>query len=158
MGLGVDRDLDLTVGEVGNKTRWEVALTRDIDGYSIGPHADGKRKWITSIYYLAKQGDGNEASGTYVLEKSPESGAPADGTVGWEGYTVSERVKFVPNSAFVFAPCASAWHAVPEVPLTGSTVRDTLQAFIKSRAGFDTGLGECPTTASRVSQWSSLSV
>jgi hypothetical protein len=41
--------------EVGRKTIWDMALTRDVDGYAIKPHSDNARKWVTAIYYLSKQ-------------------------------------------------------------------------------------------------------
>jgi len=142
------RGSNTTLDTIGNQTRWEVSLTRDVDGYWIGPHVDGHRKWITTIYYLAKNGEGDAKSGTYVLEEDGAS-YPGESDVGWEGYKIREQVPFIPNSAFVFSPCKSSWHAVPEFRTQGSTQRDTIQAFIKSTATFErVDQKECPSDAS----------
>jgi|AntAceMinimDraft_1070359.scaffolds.fasta_scaffold28598_2 hypothetical protein len=33
---------------------YEVELNRDRVGYEIGPHTDSQAKWVTTLYYLAK--------------------------------------------------------------------------------------------------------
>lgn len=32
--------------EVAERTIWDMALTRDVDGYAIKPHSDNARKWV----------------------------------------------------------------------------------------------------------------
>ena len=31
-----------------------MELNRDRSGYQIGPHTDSELKWVTTLYYLAK--------------------------------------------------------------------------------------------------------
>jgi len=212
--------------EVAERTIWDMALTRDVDGYAIKPHSDNARKWVrlshrahalcwrrvcraplrtrppswpvliryegctstpgslqgeyraggrahtpsqaappverhqlhllttraptppqvTTIYYLSKQGDGNDGAGTYILSKDGSDAAARAGgfqapaNVSFDGYTIHGRVPFVPNSVLAFAPCKTAYHAVPHLSAPGHTSRNTLQAFIKASA-----LPVCPS-------------
>lgn len=93
---------------------------------------------VTTIYYLSKQGDGNQGAGTYILSKDRSDAAATAGgfqkpaeNVSFDGYTIHSRVPFVPNSVLAFAPCTTAYHAVPHLSSPGHTSRNTLQAFIK---------------------------
>ena len=44
----------------------EMELNRDRAGYEIGPHTDSQGKWVTTLYYLAKDLE-NENTGTCVV-------------------------------------------------------------------------------------------
>ena len=49
----------------------------------------------------------------------------------FDGYEVTRRAQFAPNSMLAFAPCHTSWHAVAAVQ--AGVARDTIQAFVSSR-------------------------
>mmetsp|Transcript_23374 Transcript_23374/g.51116 ORF Transcript_23374/g.51116 Transcript_23374/m.51116 type:complete len:488 (-) Transcript_23374:365-1828(-) len=141
------RSVDALKPETARKLHWNMALSRDITGYSIGPHTDSYGKWVTVLYYLPKDYSAPRESGTCVMRS--KSGMMQGQGSPWENWTntdfeVAEQAHFVPNSVFVFASCFSSWHAVPQI--STQFTRDTIQAFIHSPRGQlkDVGKTECP--------------
>jgi hypothetical protein len=51
----------------------------------------------------------------------------ASAAKNFKGFDEVESAPFIPNSAFVFAPCSKSWHGVPNIQ---NNERDTIQGFI----------------------------
>ena len=105
---------------VKNSIHTKMELNRDRAGYEIGPHTDSQGKWVTTLYYLAKDLE-HENTGTCVVRS--KSGREQKGASDWEDwrdpdFEVAEQARYVPNSVFAFAPCYSSWHAVRMASLT----------------------------------------
>ena len=110
----------------------KMELNRDRAGYEIGPHTDSQGKWVTTLYYLAKDLE-HEKTGTCVV-RSKTGRTQTEGSV-WEDwrdpdFEIATQARYVPNSVFAFAPCFGSWHAVPKVTGRNGFVRDTIQTFL----------------------------
>eukprot|EP00854_Cymbomonas_tetramitiformis_P006694 gene6694-8013_t len=46
---------------------WNMALSRDMTGYAIGPHTDSRGKVVTVLYYLPKNNSAPKDAGTCVV-------------------------------------------------------------------------------------------
>ena len=102
------------------------SLFRDLEGYEIPPHPDGRTKIVTMQLYLPVDYSQLEL-GTAVYRRRFKS---ISGIYSWHGRF--EKVKqflFQPNSGYAFAVSNSlgkkSWHGREEIP-AGSGVRNSL--------------------------------
>lgn len=102
------------------------SLFRDLDGYEIAPHPDGRAKIVTMQLYLPRDRSQLEL-GTALYRRRFHSLA---GVYSWHGRF--EKVKqfvFAPNSGYAFAVSNSwnkkSWHGREELP-SGCGARNTL--------------------------------
>jgi len=131
-------------------------LVQDRDKYFISPHTDVAEKFITMLFYLApiKNDFRLRDAGTLLLAPSnPRDNSKSNDVcdlvkfratcryVKFQGkYYRFKQCEFEANRLVAFAPCHSAWHAVPLQNLDG-TPRDTIQSFVGSTSAFP--LGKC---------------
>jgi hypothetical protein len=78
-------------------------LTRDIPGYSIGPHTDTHWKAITVQLYLPRD-DSTAHIGTIFHEQLPDG-----------SHKKISQVRFAPNSGYAFAVGENTWHSADPV-------------------------------------------
>jgi hypothetical protein len=102
------------------------SLFRDLDGYEIAPHPDGRAKIVTMQLYLPRDRSQLEL-GTALYQRRFKS---LKGLYSWHGRF--EKVKqfvFQPNSGYAFAVSNSwnkkSWHGRESLP-EGCGVRNTL--------------------------------
>jgi hypothetical protein len=102
------------------------SLFRDLDGYEIAPHPDGRAKIVTMQLYLPRDRSQLEL-GTALYRRRLKS---LSGLYSWHGRF--EKVKqfvFQPNSGYAFAVSNSwgkkSWHGRESLP-EGCGVRNTL--------------------------------
>jgi hypothetical protein len=102
------------------------SLFRDLDGYEIAPHPDGRTKIVTMQLYLPRDRTQLEL-GTALYKRRFKS---LSGICSWHGRF--EKVKqfiFQPNSGYAFAVSNSwnkkSWHGRESLP-EGCGVRNTL--------------------------------
>lgn len=135
----------LSVGESFNFTDFSQSmfLTQDHDSYFISPHKDVPEKFVTNLFYISSKKNENvlKDSGTLLLKhvnrsiKKQLSSSLMDFKssskyVEFGGkHFKFEQCNFVANRLVSFAPCLSAWHAVPHQNI-GDIPRDTIQSFI----------------------------
>ena len=113
--------------EVENLTSFsKPSLFRDLDGYEIAPHPDGRAKIVTMQLYLPRDRSQLEL-GTALYRRRFHSLA---GVYSWHGRF--EKVKqfvFAPNTGYAFAVSNSwnkkSWHGREQLP-SGCGVRNTL--------------------------------
>lgn len=113
--------------EVENITSFsKPSLFRDLDGYEIAPHPDGRAKIVTMQLYLPRDRSQLEL-GTALYRRRFHSLA---GVYSWHGRF--EKVKqfvFAPNTGYAFAVSNSwnkkSWHGREELP-PGCGDRNTL--------------------------------
>lgn len=107
-------------------SRIRVQLCRDLPGYSIGPHTDGKKEYSTILYYLA-QDDTQPHLGTSVYTPRHD-GFTCDGSRHHErdDFDVLFTVPYLPNTGFGFIRSDNSFHGVD--PTTA--VRDIMQISI----------------------------
>lgn len=131
-------------------------LVQDRDKYFISPHTDVAEKFITMLFYLAPIENDLRLRDAGTLLLAPSN--PRDSSnskdvcdlvkfratcryVKFQGkYYRFKQCEFEANRLVAFAPCHSAWHAVPLQNLDG-TPRDTIQSFVGSTSAFR--LGKC---------------
>lgn len=114
-------------GEVENITTYsKPSLFRDLDGYAIAPHPDGRAKIVTMQLYLPRDRTQLEL-GTALYRRRFHS---LSGVYSWQGRF--EKVKqfiFAPNTGYAFAVSNSwnkkSWHGREQLP-GGCGVRNTL--------------------------------
>ena len=108
-----------------------MELTRDVKGFSVGPHTDSQAKWVTTLFYLPRDrklvGKGGTLVGKFKDGRKQTGGSTWQ---SFDGFVPVRRAAFEPNSALAFAPCHTSWHAVEA--MGGAVVRDTIQGFISS--------------------------
>ena len=108
----------------GPQTRTQ--LCRDLPGYSIGPHTDGREK-STILYYLAED-DSKVHLGTsiYIPKKK---GFRCDGTKhhNFEDFEKVKTIPYLPNTGFGFVRCDWSFHGVEPT----DSVRNILQVSIR---------------------------
>jgi hypothetical protein len=102
------------------------SLFRDMDGYEIAPHPDGRAKIVTMQLYLPKDGSQLEL-GTALYKRRFKS---LSGIFSWQGrFEKVKQFAFQPNSGYAFAVSNSwnkkSWHGRESLP-EGSGVRNTL--------------------------------
>ncbi|HEX3997678.1 MAG TPA: hypothetical protein VHX65_03910 [Pirellulales bacterium] len=113
--------------EVENITSYsKPSLFRDLDGYEIAPHPDGRAKIVTMQLYLPRDRSQLEL-GTALYRRRFHSPA---GVYSWHGRF--EKVKqfvFAPNTGYAFAVSNSwskkSWHGRESLP-AGCGARNTL--------------------------------
>ena len=90
--------------------RIRVQMCRDLPGYSIGPHTDGKREYMTVIYYLTDK-EAPVGTKVYVPKKK---GFTHDGTAHLEFDDFEEVVQaeYAPNKGFGFIRSDNSFHGV----------------------------------------------
>lgn len=125
-------------------------VNRDEGGYFIGPHTDATEKWVSVLWYLPADESHRDDGGTAVVRSVSGREQPTSSV--WKSlkdkdFRVVERARYVPNSAFAFAPCASSWHAV--LPTQKQFQRDTIQSFIVSKSRAPMPKAACPPADGR---------
>ncbi|KAK3283532.1 hypothetical protein CYMTET_8765 [Cymbomonas tetramitiformis] len=110
---------------------YRMDLSRDISGYSIGPHSDTEMKWVTTLYYLPPTAEDSDV-GTAVIQSLTGSlqKTGAQHKKWGPNWKIAYRAPYTPNSVLAFAPCWSSWHGVP--PMREGVIRDTIQGFVRS--------------------------
>ena len=88
-------------------------LTRDGRDYGITPHTDSIEKALTILYYLPRD-ESTRGVGTSTFIS--RSGLDDEGFgMTWKNWSIDEEFEekntapFLPNAAFVFAPCRTSW-------------------------------------------------
>ncbi|XRB18794.1 glycosyltransferase family 29 protein [Pseudoscourfieldia marina] len=130
-----DLEVEISSGQFEHR----LDLARDGKDYGITPHTDSNEKALTILYYLPRDDSAKHVGTSTFLSRSRIEDGGFGMTYGsdWKNSSIAgefEEVNtapFLPNSAFIFAPCQSSWHAVRPI---GNAARDTLQAFITVRA------------------------
>jgi hypothetical protein len=105
------RSVDSMFREVyGNNIR--VQLCRDLPGYKIGPHTDGKREIKTILFYLAED-DTQKHLGTSVYVPKDKD-FRCDGTKHHEfdKFDLLFTAEYKPNTAFGFVRSDNSFHGV----------------------------------------------
>ncbi len=119
--FGVPRE---GVSEIASYTK--PSLFRDLEGYEIAPHPDGRAKIVTMQLYLPADRSQLEL-GTAVYERSLTS---LRGLISWRGrFRKVKQFAFQPNSGYAFAVSNSigrkSWHGREAIP-PGSGVRNSI--------------------------------
>lgn len=133
-----------------------ISLVQDLDNYFISPHKDVPEKIITNLFYIAPGSfERNLQNAGTVLLKPQNPRVLKDVRdicdltsfqqkckfIRFQGkYYTFKQCSFKANRLIAFAPCDSAWHAVPLQNL-GNTPRNTIQSFIGCTRKFP--LGNC---------------
>ncbi len=102
------------------------SLFRDLDGYEIAPHPDGRAKIVTMQLYLPRDRSQLEL-GTALYRRRLTS---IKGLYSWHGrFEKVKQFSFQPNSGYAFAVSNSwgkkSWHGRESLP-DGCGVRNTL--------------------------------
>jgi len=112
------------VTEITSYTR--PSLFRDLEGYEIAPHPDGRAKIVTMQLYLPV--DRSQLNlGTAVYERKFSG---VSGLFSWHGrFRKVKQFAFQPNSGYAFAVSNSigrkSWHGREQLP-PGSGVRNSI--------------------------------
>mmetsp|Transcript_40061 Transcript_40061/g.55664 ORF Transcript_40061/g.55664 Transcript_40061/m.55664 type:complete len:457 (+) Transcript_40061:219-1589(+) len=116
-----------------DKTYWYMmSLGRDLRGYSIGPHTDTADKWVTTLYYLARNNRHPDLGTCVVKSKSGMvSKGNFRGKLDGTDFVIEKQAPYVRNSLMSFSACEASWHAVQKVP--GDILRDTIQGFVSGQ-------------------------
>ena len=103
--------------------RW----SRDVKGYSLGPHTDYSGKVATLLFYLP---DSTNAGpwGTSIYAPKSSQKILADRHYYREDFNLVQTFPFAPNTMFGFLRTENSWHGVE--PLTEDIQRDTLHYTI----------------------------
>jgi hypothetical protein len=101
-------------------------LLRDLEGYEIPPHPDGRAKIVTMQLYLPKDRT-QLALGTALYKRRLTS---LRGLVSWHGrFAKVKQFPFAPNSGYAFAVSNSlwrkSWHGREKLP-SGAGVRNSI--------------------------------
>jgi hypothetical protein len=109
------------------------SLFRDLDGYEIAPHPDGRSKVVTMQFYLPADRSQLEL-GTALYVRRLHS---LSGIYSWQGrFQKVKQFEFQPNSGYAFAVSNSwnkkSWHGRESLP-EGSGVRNTLLCIYFAR-------------------------
>ncbi len=102
------------------------SLFRDLEGYEIAPHPDGRAKIVTMQLYLPADRSQLDL-GTAVYERKLAS---LNGLVSWKGrFRKVKQFAFQPNSGYAFAVSNSfgkkSWHGREQLPF-GAGVRNSI--------------------------------
>jgi hypothetical protein len=110
------------------------SLFRDLEGYEIAPHPDGRAKIVTMQLYLPV--DRSQIHlGTAVYKRRFKSLA---GLYSWHGrFEKVKQFPFLPNSGYAFAVSNSlghkSWHGREEVPAGSGVRRSLLNIFFADK-------------------------
>ena len=105
------------------------SLYRDLDGYEIPPHPDGRAKIVTMQFYLPRDRSQIEL-GTALYKRHFNS---VRGLYSWHGrFRKVKQFPFLPNTGYAFAVSNSlgkkSWHGRETVP-SGIGVRNSIITF-----------------------------
>lgn len=100
----------------------EVLLIRDRTGYKIGPHTDTPAKIISALFYLPKDESQKPYGTSLFVPKVPGFTNQSGQHFGFDNFRKFATMKFLPNTAFIFAKTDRSFHGVE--PFTGQGVRD----------------------------------
>jgi hypothetical protein len=112
------------VGDIVSYTK--PSLFRDLEGYEIAPHPDGRAKLVTMQLYLPAD-HSQLGLGTAVYERKLTS---LSGLVSWKGrFRKVKQFPFHPNSGYAFAVSNTlgkkSWHGREQLP-PGAGVRNSI--------------------------------
>jgi len=94
--------------EFGDNIR--VQMCRDLPGYSIGPHTDGKREYSTILFYLTPTA---EPVGTNVYVPKDKSFTHNGKThLEFKDFEKVKQAEYAPNKAFGFIRSDKSFHGV----------------------------------------------
>jgi hypothetical protein len=127
LGTDLAARFGIAKSDVENITSFsKPSLFRDLDGYEIAPHPDGRAKIVTMQLYLPRDRSQLEL-GTALYRRRFHS---LSGIYSWHGRF--EKVKqfvFAPNTGYAFAVSNSlgkkSWHGRESLP-AGGGARNTL--------------------------------
>jgi hypothetical protein len=110
-------------------------ITKDIKGYSIGPHRDRKNKIISVVFYLPKEYDEAKAMdfGTEVCTPKDPNMKHTDNHYSFDKFDVYKTAEYKPNSLFSWAIIEDSYHGVSPTTLDGDRV--TMGYFLKAHKG-----------------------
>ena len=118
---------DIPLGEVERiVTYCKPSLMRDLEGYEIPPHPDGRAKVVTMQLYLPR--DRSQLGlGTALYKRRFTS---LRGLVSWHGrFKKVKQFPFAPNSGYAFVVSNSlrrkSWHGREKLP-PGAGVRNSI--------------------------------
>ena len=107
----------------------QASLTKDEEGYKLGPHSDAPDRVLTMMYYLPRS-EGISDAGTVLYKPNDESFECAGGP--WhefEDFVEVKRIPYKPNTLFGFVKTRTSFHGVP--PLNSISVdRDILHITV----------------------------
>lgn len=111
----------------------EACLTKDHEGYAIGPHSDSVDRVLSLLYYLPKSEECID-SGTSLYEPK-ESGFECQGGKwhDFEGFEEAKRIPYKPNTLFGFVKTSTSFHGVAPLP-AASIDRDVLHITLHLKA------------------------
>ena len=109
----------------------EIALVRDLENYSLGPHTDMPKKLMSGLFYLASDSSHRDLGTALYTPKV--QGATCIGTAHhkFADFTRVETIPYEPNSFFGFAKSRTCFHGVEPVEGPG-TQRDVIQFDLKA--------------------------
>ncbi len=107
--------------------RMRVQMCRDLPGYSIGPHTDGKKETHTYLFYLTPEEV--EGAGTCVFVPDDRD-FTCDGTKhhGFDGFTKIKQARYAPNRAFGFKRSDNSFHGVEPVDIERNLIQVSIWA------------------------------
>jgi hypothetical protein len=103
-----------------------VQLCKDLPGYSIGPHTDGKEEFSTVLFYLPKYADKQDHGTTVYAPKGKNFTSDGTKHLAREKFDVLFTAQFKPNTAFGFIRSDNSFHGVE--PTTKE--RDLIQVSV----------------------------
>jgi hypothetical protein len=115
----------------GVKIGSRMILTRDYASYSISPHTDAPPKFITALFYLAKD-ESMLNFGTSIYAPKDKNfkqwGADRfqDAHLPYENFDVAATMPYRPNSALVFLKTDNSFHGVERSAEYSNKGRDML--------------------------------
>lgn len=103
-----------------------VQLCKDLAGYSIGPHTDGKKEVSTILFYLPKYGDKQDHGTSVYTPKDKDFACDGSKHHSREGFDLLFTAPYKPNTAFGFIRSDNSFHGVE--PTTKE--RDLMQVSV----------------------------
>jgi hypothetical protein len=119
------------LSEKGVKIGNRMILTRDYANYSISPHTDAPPKFITALFYLAKD-ESMLNFGTSIYAPKDKTfkqwGADRfqDAHLPYQDFDVVATMPYRPNSALVFLKTDNSFHGVEQSAEYSNKGRDML--------------------------------
>lgn len=89
-----------------------VQLCRDLGGYSIGPHTDGKKETHTLLFYLAKDGSRPQIGTSVFVPKDRSFICDGSKHHEFDKFDKLFTAPFVPNACFGFRRSDNSFHGV----------------------------------------------
>ncbi len=93
----------------------EALLVQDITKYSLGPHTDAPRKFITMLFYLPKDLSQEHLGTSIYLPKDTNFRCPGGPHYSFDKFVCLHTMPFRPNSLFVFFKTDNSFHGVEPV-------------------------------------------